>query len=141
MVLGDSRGALGWALLLSACSNDAAVAARTAVNAFSCAPNLVSVQELTDDRYLASGCGRHQVYQCMSGECQREGWLARKARERAAREFQCAAALIQVHWVQDETYRVDACGHSGTYECDDDNCVPEGSRPGTTVVVIPVGLR
>jgi Lon protease-like protein len=123
------------------CSNQSSVAARTAASDFGCQPEGLRVQELRDDRYKADGCGRSRTYECVDGSCWHEGRLAPNARERAAREFGCAAGRVEVRWIQDDTYRVEACGQAATYACDDDDCAPEGATSGPTVVAIPLVVK
>jgi hypothetical protein len=124
-------------LMLVACTSQASVAVRTAHEEFRCPEEELLVDELESDRYRVRGCGRAQVYQCVPNvPCQHEGWLAARAKERAEREFDCPDGKLKVRWVQDETYRVEGCGHAATYACSADGCEPEGGRT-TEVVVVP----
>jgi len=126
------RGA-GAAVLLTACSH-ASVAVHTASSEFRCPEDQFTVEELENNRYRVNGCGHTQVYECLYDRpCQREGWLAARAKQRAEREFSCPDGRIKVRWVQDETYRVEACGNAVTYACDQDR----GCEPETSPVVLP----
>ena len=124
--------------LVAGCSS-APAAVRTASSEFGCSSNVLVVNELEDDRYRVSGCGRSQSYQCLDDRCWREGWYASHARKRAAREFDCPSSRIAVRWIQEETFRVEACGQAVTYDCGGDVCVPEGAaKPNITVVPVIV---
>ena len=125
-----------------ACTNEVVAAKQIASPELGCPKDALTVKELESDRYRVSGCSKSGVYHCLDDDCWREGWLARKARERATREFACPARQVKVRWIQEETYRVEACGQAVTYSCDDENCVPEGARTSApTIVPIPIIIR
>jgi hypothetical protein len=128
--------------LVLACSNQGALAARTASSELPCPREGLTVQELEDDRYRVIGCGQNRIYECVDDNCWREGRFAEKARQRAAREFGCSGGRVAVRWIQGDTFRVEACGQGATYECDDDNgCMPEGARPvAPTAIAIPMPI-
>jgi hypothetical protein len=129
-------------IAVAACTNEAAVAKQTASPDLHCPQHALSVKELESDRYRVTGCKKSGVYHCLVDQCWREGWFAKKARERATREFACPARQVSVRWIQEETYRVEACGEAVTYSCDDESCVPEGARArAPTVVPIPIIVR
>jgi hypothetical protein len=134
--------ALSVLLCVASCSSQTLVAKQAASPELNCPTSALNVQELEDDRFRVEGCSRSGVYQCIFDQCWREGWLARKARERATREFDCAPDQVHVRWIQEETYRVQACGQVQMYSCTDDNCVPEGGRrPAPTVIPVPIVVR
>lgn len=127
---------------VAACANQTAVAVQTASPELGCPKDDLTVQELEDDRYKVSGCSKSGIYQCLDDKCWREGWLARTARKRATREFACPASQVNVRWIQEETYRVEACGQAVTYSCSDEGCAPEGVRTASPAIVpIPIVVK
>jgi hypothetical protein len=104
------------------------MALRTASSEFNCPSQRLSVEDVESDRYRVQGCGRTQIYQCEGGTaCWREGRLARRALERGAKTFSCEPSRVEVHWIEDETYRVQGCGHDDVYACGHDKWGPERS--------------
>lgn len=115
-------------LLVTACSRGSSMALRTASSEFvGCPAQRLSVDDLEPDRYRVQGCGRTQIYQCEGGACWREGRLAERALDEAAKAFSCERSRVGVHWLQEETYRVQGCGHEDVYACGHDTCGPERS--------------
>jgi hypothetical protein len=116
-------------LLVAACHRGPSMALRTASAEFvDCPAQHLSVEDVEPDRYRVQGCGRTQIYQCERGVgCWREGWFANRAIERAAKAFSCERSRVEVHWLQDETYRVRGCGHEDVYACGHNSCSPERS--------------
>ncbi|MBK7581359.1 MAG: hypothetical protein IPI67_14240 [Myxococcales bacterium] len=121
----------------AACGSASAVAVEHAARDFGCPARSVRAQELESDRYKVAGCGDSAIYECHVDQgCWREGYQAGAAKERAARELDCPASAINVRWVQEETFRVDGCGQSRVYSCDDGSCVPEGSQKRDLTVIV-----